>query len=114
MLEGGNFIAHFSIVEDPRMDRNKKHPLIDIIIIAICGILCGADNWFDIELFGKTKKEWFETFLELPNGIPSHDTFGRVFSMLDAAEFEKGFSLWVASIVTLTKGEVVAIDGKSS
>lgn len=113
MFQGGNLIAHFSIVEDPRFDRNKKHPLINIIIIAICAVLCGADDWMDIADFGEAKKEWFKTFLTLPNGIPSHDTFGRVFAMLSASEFEKGFASWISSISQLLKEEVVAIDGKT-
>lgn len=113
MSQGGNLIAHFSIVEDPRFDRNKKHPLINIILIAICAVLCGADDWMDIASFGEAKKKWFKTFLILPNGIPSHDTFGRVFAMLDASEFEKGFASWISSMSQLLNGEVVAIDGKT-
>jgi hypothetical protein len=76
--------AHFSKVTDPRKDRTKEHKLIDIIAIAICAVICGAEGWTDIENFGKSKELWLRTFLELPNGIPSHDTFGRVFSMIDA------------------------------
>jgi hypothetical protein len=72
---------HFSKVSDPRIDRSKEHKLIDIIAIAICAVICGAEGWVDIELFGKSKLPWLKSFLELPNGIPSHDTFGRVFSM---------------------------------
>ena len=69
-------------IGDPRIERTKRHSLLDIIIIAICGVICGADSWVDIELFGKTKIDWLKTFLRLPNGIPSHDTFGRVFAAL--------------------------------
>jgi hypothetical protein len=69
---------HFSKVSDPRVERTKEHKLIDIIAIAICAVICGAEGWTDIELFGKSKLAWLKTFLELPNGIPSHDTFGRV------------------------------------
>jgi hypothetical protein len=75
---------HFSKVTDPRKDRTKDHKLIDIIAIAICAVICGAEGWVDIENFGKSKEMWLRTFLELPNGIPSHDTFGQVFSMVDA------------------------------
>lgn len=77
-------IDQFSRLKDPRDDRAKRHSLIDVVVIAICGVICGADSWVDIELFGKSKRDWFGRVLELPNGIPSHDTFGRVFAMLDA------------------------------
>jgi predicted transposase YbfD/YdcC len=111
---GGTLFDHFSIIPDPRIDRTKRHELLDIIVIAICAILCGADSWTDIELFGKAKEEWFQTFLSLPNGIPSHDTFGRLFAILDSRAFEKSFSAWVRTIATLTKKEVVAVDGKTA
>jgi hypothetical protein len=79
---------HFGKVKDPRRERTKRHKLLDIILIAICGVICGADSWVDIELFGKSKLEWLKTFLRLPNGIPSHDTFGRVFAAMNPEEFE--------------------------
>ena len=82
---------HFSKVTDPRKDRTKEHNLIDIIAIAICAVICGAEGWTDIENFGNRKLPWLKTFLELPNGIPSHDTFGRVFSMIDANNFNWRF-----------------------
>ena len=82
-------------------------------MIALCAVLCGADNWVEIEEFGKAKREWFDRFLKLPNGIPSHDTFGRVFGMLDPEQFAACFSQWVASVSQLVQGEVVAIDGKT-
>ena len=105
--------THFTNVSDPRVDRTKDHLLIDIISsIAICAIISGAEGWVDIENYGKNKIEWLKTFLELPKGIPSHDTFGRVFSLLDPNEFQEGFRSWIASIQELTKGEIVAIDGK--
>lgn len=111
---GGSLLDHFSIVEDPRLDRNKCHKLIDIITIAICAILCGADDWTEIAFFGEAKKKWFKTFLELPNSIPSHDTFGRVFAILDADQFEAGFRSWINSIARLLPNEVIAIDGKTA
>jgi predicted transposase YbfD/YdcC len=103
---------HFSKVQDPRIERSKEHKLIDIISIAICAVICGAEGWVDIENFGKSKLAWLKTFLELPNGIPSHDTFGRVFSLIVPEEFQESFHSWVQSIHELTNGQVVAIDGK--
>lgn len=104
---------YFGELEDPRIDRGKHHQLLDIIVIAVCGVTCGADSWVDIEEFGKAKQEWLETFLELPNGIPSHDTFGRVFALLDAEEFQSCFSKWSQAMQEATGGEVIAIDGKT-
>ncbi len=83
--------TYFDALPDPRIDRHKRHKLIDIITITLCAVLSGAETWTDIEEFGKTKKEWFSGFLELANGIPSHDTFGRVFSKLDTATFHQSF-----------------------
>jgi len=103
---------HFGKVPDPRIERSKEHKLIDIISIAICAVICGAEGWVDIENFGKSKLVWLKTFLVLSNGIPSHDTFGRVFSLLDPEEFQKSFHSWVQSVHELTDGQVVAIDGK--
>ena len=103
---------HFSKVPDPRKDRTKEHKLIDIIAIAICAVICGAEGWTDIENFGKSKEIWLRTFLELPNGIPSHDTFGRVFSRLNAQEFQMAFWEWVWAVNELIQGQVINIDGK--
>jgi predicted transposase YbfD/YdcC len=102
----------FGKIEDPRVERTKQHKLIDILIIAICAIICGAEGWGEIEQFGREKREWLETFLELPNGIPSHDTFNRVFARINPEEFERCFFEWVCSITETIKG-VVAIDGKT-
>lgn len=103
---------HFGSVQDPRIERSKEHKLIDIISIAICAVICGAEGWVDIENFGKSKEAWLKTFLELPNGIPSHDTFGRVFSLIEPEEFQESFQSWIESIQELTEGQIVAIDGK--
>jgi predicted transposase YbfD/YdcC len=102
---------HFGQVTDPRQHQ-VDHLLIEMITIALCGVICGADSWVEIEEFGKAKEAWFRTFLLLPHGIPSHDTFGRVFSLIDPHEFQTGFVSWVTAISQLTKGEIIAIDGK--
>ncbi len=102
----------FSKVSDPRIDRTKDHKLIDIIVIAICAVICGAEGWTDIENFGNSKLPWLKTFLELPNGIPSHDTFGRVFSMLDAQQFQLAFYEWVLAVNEIVHGQIINIDGK--
>lgn len=102
----------FAGVEDPRNGTAQLHKLEDILIIAICGIICGANDWVNIELYGQAKEKWLATFLELPNGIPSHDTFGRVFRNLEPEQFEKAFQNWVMSVYEVTEGEIVAIDGK--
>ena len=103
---------HFRQVNDPRKDRTKEHKLIDIIAIAICAVICGAEGWTDIENFGNSKLPWLKSFLELPNGIPSHDTFGRVFSLLDAQQFQLAFYEWVLAVNEIIPGQIINIDGK--
>ncbi len=95
------------------MERTREHLLEEILWMAIAGILSGANGWNEIEAYARAKHEWLKSFLTLPGGIASHDTFNRVFSTLDPEELEKGFVAWVASIARLTAGEVVAIDGKT-
>jgi predicted transposase YbfD/YdcC len=104
---------HFGNLEDERKDKGKRHQLLDIIIIAICGVICGAEGWSDVEVFGKAKRKWLEQFLTLPHGIPSHDTFGRVFAQIDPEQFETSFHSWIQAVFELTEGQVVAIDGKT-
>ena len=104
---------HFAEVTDPRREHNIRHTLLNIISIAICGVVGGADSWVDIEMFGNAKMSWFETFLDLPHGIPSHDTFGRVFRHIDPEEFQASFQRWTQSIYERTAGEVMAVDGKT-
>ena len=107
-----SIIHHFSSIQDPRVNRQKKHQLQDVFFITLCAVICGADNWVAIEEFGKAKEEWFTKLLELQYGIPSHDTFGDIFAAIDTDEFSKCFSNWVADLASLTDGEVIAIDGK--
>ena len=108
-----NPLKYFSEVRDPRVERNREHLLEEILLIAIAAVLSGAESWNDIADYGEAKREWLKTFLTLPSGIPSHDTFNRVFASLDPLEMEKGFVAWVSSIAKLTAGEVVAIAGKA-
>jgi predicted transposase YbfD/YdcC len=103
---------NFGGLSDPRIDRTKLHKLIDILVIAICAAICSCDSWEDVEEFGKAKQDWFERFLELPNGIPSHDTFNRVFARLDPVEFRTCFLNWIKAASELIGGQVIAIDGK--
>jgi len=106
-------LQYFARLTDPRIERNREHLLEEILLIAVAAVLSGAESWNDIEDYGRSKLEWLKTFLTLPGGIPSHDTFNRVFQALDPEEFEQGFAAWVGSIAKLTAGEVVAIDGKT-
>lgn len=108
-----NPLKYFSELSDPRVERTKEHLLEEILLITIAAVLSGADSWNEIEDYGHAKYEWLKSFVNLPGGIPSHDTFNRVFSLLDPAELEKSFLSWVRSMAKLTAGEVVAIDGKS-
>lgn len=112
MLPETSILAYFGELDDPRIEKNQKHPLINLISIAILGVICGADTWVDVERYGNAKQEWLGTFLDLRNGIPSHDTFGRVFRWLDAEQFQAQFIAWTQHICELTTGQVVALDGK--
>lgn len=103
----------FSQLKDPRVNRTKKHSLGDILAIAICAIICGADGWTQVAKFGRCKLKWFRTFLELPNGIPSHDTFGRLFAALDPKAFEECFIKWISDLAAASAGRLIAIDGKT-
>ena len=105
--------VYFGEVEDPRVDRTKLHRLLDIVAIALLGVICGADSWTEIEAFGVAKEAWLRTFLALPHGIPSHDTFGRVFAALDPLQFERGFTRWVEALEERTEGRFIALDGKT-
>ena len=107
---------HFAALDDPRVERTKLHRLLDIVVIALCAVIAGAESWDDIALFGQTKADWLRQFLALPNGIPSHDTFNRVFAALDPDQFRAGFQSWVQAVaetLPLQAIQVIAIDGKT-
>lgn len=104
--------VHFADLDDPRDERRVDHKLNDVLAIAICAVVCGAEGWPEVASFGRAKQTWFEGFLELPNGIPSATTFWRIFRHLDSEQFERCFASWVASVSDITSGQVVAIDGK--
>src|SRR5437867_7496102 len=109
-----SILDYFAELPDPRRDNeNRRHKLIDIIAIAIMSTICGAEHFTEMEEWGEANEDWLRSFLELPNGIPSHDTFGNVFAKLDTAEFKKCFISWVDAIRTVTDGDLVAIDGKT-
>jgi len=107
-----SLVEHFETLEEPRIERSKLHNLIDIIVIAVCGAICGADSWVEIAEFGKAKEEWLGKVLELPNGIPAHDSFGRGFRRLDPEQFQLRFLEWVPAVFRVTEGPVVAVDGQ--
>jgi predicted transposase YbfD/YdcC len=111
MIEG--LAACFAGLADPRETRRCDHRLIDILAIAVCAVIACAESWEDIELYGRSKRAWLETFLELPNGIPSHDTFRRVFMLLDPDAFEACFATWAQSLAVGVEREVIAVDGKT-
>lgn len=108
-----SFAHHFADLTDPRIDRSRLHELLDIVAVAVCAVVAGAESWNAIEDFGHAKLDWLKGFLDLPNGIPSHDTFRRVFERLDPEEFQKGFLGWVGALHEATERQVVAIDGKT-
>ncbi len=110
---GVRLFEHFGNLTDPRIDRNQDHKLLDIVGLSICGVICGADGWPEIEEFGKSKEPWLRSFLELPNGIPSHDTIGRVFARLLPGEVQQSFQRWIQSISERTGGELISIEGKT-
>ena len=108
-----SLVAHFEGLPDPRINRTKDHKLIDLLVIAVCTLLCGGESFNDMEEFGQAKQDWFKTFLELPEGIPSHDTFNRLFAALNPQQFLECFLRWTQSLRTAIAGEIVAIDGKA-
>ena len=111
MIEG--LASCFTGLEDPRETRRCDHQLVDILVIAVCAVIACAESWEDIELYGRSKQAWLRTFLALPNGIPSHDTFRRVFMLIDPDAFEACFTRWAQSLASGVEREVVALDGKT-
>jgi predicted transposase YbfD/YdcC len=107
------FVDAFADLPDPRVERGRKHRLSDILVIAVCAVICGADSFEQIETFGRAKLDWLKTFLDLPNGVPSHDTFNRVLAALDRTAFAACFSRWAAGLCTACGLRPVAIDGKA-
>ena len=110
----GSLLRHFETLEDPRTAYLVEHPLIDIVALTICAVICGAETWEDIEAYGHSKLDWLQTFLSLPSGIPSHDTIARVFALLEPTQLQECFVSWVKSIAELSLGEVISLDGKSA
>src|SRR6267154_2107717 len=108
-----SLIEHFKDLPDPRVNRTKDHDLIDILIIAVCTLLCAGESFNDMEDFGHAKRDWFKTFLTLRNDIPSHDTFNRLFAALDPKEFLDCFLRWTQSLRQAVAQEIVALDGKA-
>ena len=106
-------VEHFGDLEDPRRTFLNDHPLINIITIALCAIIAGAETWTDVESFGRNKQTWLSQFLDLRQGIPSHDTFGRVFARLNPEQFQACFLSWVQAVFEVTNGQVIAVDGKT-
>ena len=107
-----SFITHFGDIPDPRIERTKKHKLIDILFITMSAVICGCDEWEEIELYGQKKELWLRKYIELPNGIPSHDTINRTISQLNPKVLQERFVEWVRAVTVLSHGDVVSIDGK--
>lgn len=112
-IHSTRIVEHFQDLKDPRIERNKLHKLVDILVLTILGTLCGCEGWEEIELYGREKQGWLRRFLELANGIPSHDTIRRVFLRLNPEELHRCFLSWVEALRVATAGEIVSIDGKT-
>lgn len=110
---GTQLAQHFASLPDPRIDRTKHHPLLSSITIALCAVICGAESWDEIASFGVIRRDWFASFLDLPHGIPAHDTFNRVFAALDPVQFRVCFLQWTQAIAGVLPAQVIAVDGKT-
>ena len=108
--QGASIMDHFQDLEDPRIESSKRHQLLDMVAIAICAVIFGADSWVYVEMFGKSKEEWFRSFLDLSNGIPSHDTLGDVFSRLDPEQFQRCFMEWTQAVADLFPADLFPAD----
>jgi predicted transposase YbfD/YdcC len=108
-----SILTHFAALPDPRRPRRRLHRLLDLIAIAICAVIAGCDDWVEVAAYGRKKRAWLQTFLPLPHGIPSHDTFSRVFRLLEPRAFQRCFTRWIAAVQAATAGKLVAIDGKT-
>ena len=108
-----DFIEHFSIIPDPRIERCKKYNLIEILFLCMAAVVCGASGWEEIEDFGRAREAWLRQYLPYANGIPSHDTIARVMSRLNPQALQSSFAAWMQDVVTMTDRSVVAIDGKT-
>jgi predicted transposase YbfD/YdcC len=113
-IPSASFFSHFATIEDPRVQRTQLHKLGDVFFIAICATLCGANAFTAMEEFGRSKLDWLKTFIDLPNGVPSHDTFRNIFSAIKPAAFTECFMSWVKVLNIPIKNKIVAIDGKTS
>jgi DDE_Tnp_1-associated len=115
MLPASSFQDYVATLTDPRCPNapNSRHQLLDLLVIAVCAVICGAEGWEDMEDYGKSQKEWFADLLDIPHGIPGHDTFRRVLSRLDPEELTPCFIAWTDALSDVSGGEIVAIDGKT-
>ena len=105
--------SHFAHLQDPRVEGMSRHNLLDVVTMTLCAVICGAEHWTQVENFGNANHKWFSEFLELPSGIPSHDTFGRIFARISPVEFERCFQSWFSSVIDTLGPQVIGIDGKS-
>ena len=110
---GTSIREHFEKLDDPRKKRGLRHLLEDIMVIVLCAVICGADDWSSVATFGRAKEKWFRSFLRLPHGIPSQDTFERVFAALEPEALERCFGEWTTALALSSEGRLVAIDGKT-
>ena len=110
----GNLGEYFGDLPDQRVAGRCDYRLIDLVVIAICASISGAESWVEVEAFAETQREWLSQFMQIGNRVPSHDTFGRVFALLDAPSFHQRFAAWIKAVFEKTAGEVIAIDGKTA